>query len=282
MQFQIDSPDKTLFSRSKKNCSRDERGFALLIMVICSALFMILGISLTFSAMSEFKMSKEYEAREQALLIADGGFNLTQAIFRGNNLTTLLSTATDVNQYFNFPVPTGTTALGYFNRNPLSPIEAIQIDFANPPVPIGTRTINGLLTPPNGVPIGTGRYFARLSDNDDGDGDWLSDADSVVILRVMGVHRASTAEGSVYGTRTQNAIAIIETTLRRDTTFNFDGAFTVFGPDGTFNFNGNSFDLDGREHNLNGNLIAGVPEPGLTVVNNNPTGGDAGEISPHF
>jgi len=275
MQLQIDSPNKTLFSRSKKNLSQDEWGFALLIMVICSALFMLLGLSLTFSAMTEFKMSNEYEAREKSLLIADAGSNLTQGIFRGKNLTTLLSSATAVDQYLNFPVPTGTTALGYFNRNPLSPVEAMQIDYSNPPAPIGTRTINGLLTPPDGVPIGTGRYFARVTDNDDGDGDPLLDTDSVVILRVMGVHRASAAEGSVYGTRTQNAIAIIETTLRRDTTFDFDGAFTVYGSYLGGDFNGNNFDLDGREHDLNGNLIAGVLEPGLTVLNNNPIGGDA-------
>ncbi len=96
---------------------------ALLLVVICSTLFMLLGLSMTFSSMTDFSTSTEFEAREKALLIADGGFNLTQAIFRGNNLTTLLATTTNVNQYLNFPVPTGTTALRYFNRNPLSPIE---------------------------------------------------------------------------------------------------------------------------------------------------------------
>ena len=229
----------------EKNRAQEERGVALLTMVFCSALFMLLGLSLTFSSMTELKMSTEYEAREQALLIADAGFNLTQVILRGNDLSDLLSTVTQVDQYLKFPVPTERTALEYFNRNPLSPVEAIQIDFANPPTPIGTRTVNGLLTAPEGVPIGTGRYFARLSDNDDGDGDWLSDADSVVILRAIGVHRASAAEGSVYGTTTQNAIAIIETTLRRDTTFNFGGGFTIYGPDVDITYNGNTFDLDG-------------------------------------
>ena len=282
MPSQSESPNKTFFSRSNKNCPRDERGFALLMMVICSTLFMLLGLSLTFSAMTEFKMSNEFEAREQALLIADGGFNLTQAIFRGKDLSSLLASATDVNQYLNFPVPTGTTALGYFNRNPLSPIEAIQIDYANPPAAIGTRTINGLLTPPGGVAIGTGRYFARVTDNDDGIvipgislGDPLSDTDNVVILRVMGVHRGSSAEGTVYGTNTQNAIAIIETTLKRDTTLDFDEAFTIYGPNVDITYSGNTFDLDGRQHALNGALIAGAPKPGLGLMNHNPGGGNA-------
>ena len=198
------------------------------------------------------------------------GFNLTQGIFRGNNLTSLLSSATDVNRYLNFPVPTGTTELSYFNRNPLSPIEAMHIDYTSPPAAIGTRTINGLLTAPGGVSVGTGRYFARVTDNDDGDGDPLVDTDNVVILRVMGVNRSSATEGAVYGTNTQNAIAIIETTLRRDSTFNFDQAFTIYGPNVDVTYNGNSFDLDGRQHALNGALIAGAPKPGLGLMNNNP------------
>jgi hypothetical protein len=262
---------KRYIAGEEKSRAQEERGVALLTMVFCSALFMLLGLSLTFSSMTEFKLSTEYEAREQALFIADAGFNLTQVILRGNDLSDLLSTITQVNQYLNFPVPTQRTALEYFDRNPLCPVEAIQIDFANPPTPIGTRAVRGLLTPPQGIPIGTGRYFARLSDNDDGDGDLFSDTDSVVILRVMGVHRAAAAEGNFYGTSTQNAIAIIETTLRRDTTLDFDGGFTVYGPDVDVTYNGNTFDLDGRPHSLNGGLMmAGPSQPGLTLLNNNP------------
>ena len=264
------APSKNVPSPAGRNRIREERGFALLVMLICSTLFMLLGLSLTFSSMTEFRTSNEFEAREKSLLIADAGFNLTQGIFRGNTLTSLLASATDVNQYPNFPVPTGTTELSYFNRNPLSPVEAIQIDYTSPPAAIGTRTINGLLTAPQGVPVGTGRYFARLTDNDDGDGDPLVDTDNVVILRVMGVHRGSATEGAVYGTNTQNAIAIIETTLRRDTTFDFDQAFTIYGPNVDITYNGNTFDLDGRDHALNGALIAGAPKPGLGLMNNNP------------
>jgi hypothetical protein len=243
---------------------------ALLLVLICSTLFMLLGLSLTFSSMTDFSTSNEFEAREKSLLIADAGFSLTQGIFRGNALTTLLANSTVVNQYLNFPVPAGATELSYFNRNPLSPIEAMHIDYASPPTAIGTRTINGLLTAPGGVSVGTGRYFARLTDNDDGDSDPLVDTDDVVILRVMGVHRGSATEGAVYGTSTQNAIAIIEATLRRDSTFDFDQAFTIYGPNVNISYNGNTFDLDGRQHALNGALIAGAPKPGLGLMNNNP------------
>ena len=97
----------------------------------------------------------------------------------------------------------------------------------------------------------------------------------MVILRVMGVHRGSTTEGAIYGTQIQNAIATIETTLKRDTTLNFDEAFTVYGPNVDITYNGNSFDLDGRPHDLNGNLIAGTPKPGLGLMNYNPGAGNA-------
>ncbi len=275
MQSKNESPIRGSSSPSEKNRAQDERGIAMVMVIICSALFLLMGLSLTLSSMTEFSLSNEYAARENALLIADGGFNLTQAIFRGNTLSDLLSTVTEVDQYLNYPIPTESTALRYFNRNPLSLVEAIQIDFANPPAAIGTRTVSGLLTAPAGVSLGTGRYFARVTDNDDGDGDPLSDTDSVVILRVTGVDRGSAAEGSGYGTTTQNAIAIIETTLRRDTTLRVDSAFTVYGLDMAPIFNGNSFDLDGRQHDLDGNLIGGAPQPGLALVNNNPDGGDA-------
>ena len=139
---------KRTIAGDEKKRAQEERGVALLTTVVCSALFMLLGLSLTFSSLTEFKMSTEHAAREQALLIADAGFNLTQGILRGNDLSDLLSTVTQVNHYLNFPVPTERTALEYFDRNPLSPVEAIQIDFANPPTPIGTRTVKGLLTPP--------------------------------------------------------------------------------------------------------------------------------------
>ena len=96
MQSKNEYPARGLFS--EKNRVQDERGMALLLVVVCSTLFMLLGLSLTFSSMTEFKMSTEFEAREKSLLIADAGFNLTQGIFRGNNLTSLLSSATDVNR----------------------------------------------------------------------------------------------------------------------------------------------------------------------------------------
>ena len=101
----------TLKNMQSRNASpnrvQDEQGIALLMVIICSLLFMLMGLSMTFSSLTDFSMSNEYEARAKALLIADAGFDLTQAVFRGNGLTALLSATTEVDQYLNFPVPTG-------------------------------------------------------------------------------------------------------------------------------------------------------------------------------
>jgi len=40
--------------RTTVSIKSDERGMALLIVVVCSTLFMLLGLSLTFSSMTNF------------------------------------------------------------------------------------------------------------------------------------------------------------------------------------------------------------------------------------
>ncbi len=51
-------------TRNTPSTQSDERGMALLFVVVCSTLFMLLGLSLTFSSMTEFRTSTEFEARE--------------------------------------------------------------------------------------------------------------------------------------------------------------------------------------------------------------------------
>ena len=238
------------FSCSEKDGAQDQRGFALLIVIVCSVLLALLGLSLTFSTMTELSLSAESEARERAFLIADAGFNLTKGSLQGN-LADLASTPQPGKQYLSYVPPTDPTALAYFNRNPMLLVEAINVDFAGSPA--GTPIqVSGLLTPPEGVPIGTGRYFARLSSGSGGE----------VVLRVMGVQRASAT----------NAIAIIEASLRRETFFNFGSPFTAYGPNVTATFSGNSFNFDGNQHDLDGNPISGDPQPGFALAYSAPPG----------
>ncbi len=47
-------------TRNTPSTQSDERGMALLVLVICYTLFMLLGLSLTFSSMTEFRTSTEF------------------------------------------------------------------------------------------------------------------------------------------------------------------------------------------------------------------------------
>jgi hypothetical protein len=84
----------------------------------------------------------------------------------GSDLSTALQATTVVPRYINYTVPTpGTDADNYFQRNPLAPLEAMNVDFENLPSPIGTRNATGFLTPAGGVSLGSGaRYFAKITD----------------------------------------------------------------------------------------------------------------------
>ena len=261
----------------------DERGVALIIVIICSMLMILLGLSLTWSTMTSFSTRMESEAAEQSMSIADAGYSLAKESLRGADLTVLLAASTTVDRYLTYPVPTDPTELAYFSRNPMSTAEAINIDFANPPPNLATRTVNGLLTPATGTVIGTGRYFAKLTDNDDGDSDLLADVDGVVILRVMGVHRGSVSQINSYGTPTQNSVTTIEALLRRDESLNFGSPFTIYGPTlGPFLdplFQGYNF--DGRVRDQAGNLVPGAPPgPGLSVVWDDPPPGGSDAMGP--
>ena len=133
------------------NSLGDERGVALLIVTIISILLVLLGLSLTFDSMTETTISSEIENRNRAFLNTDAGYNSYKDNLRGLSLTAILTATTTVPQYINYTIPTDPTALAYFNRNPLAPLEAMNVDFDNPPTPVGTRTINGLMTPAAGV-----------------------------------------------------------------------------------------------------------------------------------
>ncbi|MDA2930502.1 hypothetical protein MYX84_11245 [Acidobacteria bacterium AH-259-O06] len=222
-------------------------------------------------------------------MIAEAGVNLLKDTFRGSDISTILAPTTAVPRYINYPEPTpGTDASTYFSRNPLAPLEAMNVDFENLPQQIGTRTVNGFLTPAEGVPFGTGgRYWAKTTDNEDGDSDMTADTDKKIYLRVLGIQRNSGGQVSIYGGNVKNSIAIIEATFKRDRTFEMDTGFTIYGPDvvqsGSGIFGGDSFDMDGYDHagwSTPAVLAAhthasGTGSAGIEVLWDNPGGGDA-------
>ncbi len=244
---------------------KDERGIALLLATVVSALLLLLGLTLTFTSITDFSMSTELINKKIAFHTASAGFNAEKGSV---NLTTALAATTNVSQYINYPVPTaGTDAEAYFNRNPIAPLEAMNVDYDNPPTPIGSRAVTGLLTPASGTALaGGGRYWAKITDNDDGDSDMTADSDGTVYFRVLGIQKSSPGQISTYGGTVKNSLAIIEATLKLDGTFNLNGAISIYSQDlicfggctDPFEIKGNAagvFAVDGYDH------------PGMTLQN---------------
>jgi hypothetical protein len=234
---------------------KDESGAALLIVTIVSVLLALLGMSMIFDSMTEFTMSNELENQKKARVNAEAGYSVQKDTLRTGDLTAILQATTSVPRYMNYPVPDpGTVAEDYFERNPIAPMEAMNIDFENPPTRLATLTVNGFLTPGEGTSLGGGgRYWAKISDNDDGDGDVTTDTDGIVYLRALGIERVGAGQISTYGGTVKNSVGIVEAMLKRDQTLDFDGPFTVYGADavpssGTNLFAGNSFDIHGFDH----------------------------------
>jgi hypothetical protein len=249
---------------------RSQRGIALLVAIVMAVLLSLLGLSLTSSSMSESSMGREFENHERALAVAEAGLNQSKAALRGKDLSALLAQATQVPQYVSYPEP----APGSFAfRNPLAPIEARNIDFESPPGSVGTRNVAGLLTPATGTAVGSGIYFARLTDNGDeaplgmGD-DPYADLDNTVYLRVVGIVRGGISEVVSYDSAVKSSIAVIEATLRRDTSFDLSSSLEMVGPDVVARFGGSSWEIDGYDHSgmTREEVLAGHSESGLPAL----------------
>ncbi len=242
---------------------KDERGIALLMVTIVSVLLLLLGLSMTFTSMTDFSMSTELINKKIAFHTASAGFN---AVKGSANLTALAAT-TNVSQYINYPVPSpGTDAERYFNRNPIAPLEAMNVDYDNPPTPIGSRTVTGLLTPASGTALaGGGRYWAKITDNDDGDSDLTTDSDGMAHFRVLGI-KSSPGQISTYGGTVKNSMAIIEAVLKIDTTFNLNAAISIYSQD-LICFGGCTDPFEIKDNAVANFKVDGYDHPGMTLQN---------------
>lgn len=239
----------------RKVLVEEDRGSALLAVLMVSMLLAVLALSMSSNIMTDFSMSHDLESQKRALQTADSGNNVLKNNLPGLDLSATLQATTVVPRYINYPEPTpGTDADNYFQRNPLAPLEAMNVDFENLPSPIGTRNATGLLTPAGGVSLGSGaRYFAKITDNDDGDGDLTTDVDGIVILRTLAIQRLGAGQMSTYGGTVKNSVSIVETMIEREKTFEFKAGLTLYGPcaqpvQGGSLLVGNSFDVDGYDH----------------------------------
>ena len=236
--------------RSIKDPIKDERGMTLLIVMVVSVLFVVLSLTMTLNSMTDFAISRELQNKKMAQLAADAGVAVAKNSLDGALLDTVLATTTPVPQYISYSVPnSGTDAWTYFNRNPIAPMEAMNVDFDNPPGSIGTRSVAGLLTSAAGdtLPSG-GRYWAKVTDNDDGDGDPTTDQDGEVFLRVLAVQSIGAGQISTFGGTVKNTVAIVEATLKLDGTFEITSPLAFVGPDLDTEIDEDDWDIHGYDH----------------------------------
>ncbi len=232
--------------KSRTLSVRSERGFALVIAIFATVLMALIGITLTNMSMTEFANGNEFEAHEQALLIADSGLQIVRSGLTGADLDAVLAAQSEIPQYIDFTEPEEGT---YAARNPMVPLELRHIDFRSPPQDQASRTTRGQLTPAGGVGMGQGRYFASLSDNDDEadlglSNDPYDDQDDTVYVRVMGAYPTGNSQNSSVGGQIKNAIAVLEALLKKEDAFGVSAPVTIYGPDITAVFSGNSWDID--------------------------------------
>ncbi len=257
-----------------------QKGSALIMALIISVILMALGLAITMTSLGDFTMSEEFEGHDRALFIAEAGLADAQRILRGNDLTEAIAASTSVDLYAS-PGPT-------FYRDPVALLEARSIDYRHLPSSIGRISLAGLITPGNGTPVGNGRFITRISDNDDGDNDLLTDVDGEFYVRVAGIHPGPPQEMVRYGSIQKNGVVMVEALYERDMSLDVSSPFTVYGPNvlpsSNNLFDGNSFHLDGFDHSnmsveeiLRGghNHRNDPAQAGLSVINDDLPGGDA-------
>ncbi|RPJ59874.1 MAG: hypothetical protein EHM23_12595, partial [Acidobacteria bacterium] len=224
----------------RQECS----GFALVIALIIALMLSLLCLSLTLSSMKEFQISNEFESHERALQIAEAGFNLARQDLRGNQLDQLLMQPGTVRVF-----KPDQTAPNWARRNPISPIDARNIDFEHMTSTGGSAiSVTGLLTPTLGTVLEGGRYFARITDNPEADNDPTRDEDGTIYLRVIGIAQGLPGEVTSSGSNRKNAVAIIEGVLHRDTSFDMTAPMSFLGPRINAEFGGQPFLIDGYDH----------------------------------
>ena len=268
----------------------DDRGNALLAALLASMLLAVLALSMSSNILTDFSMSNDLESQKRALQTADSGNSVLKTSLLVLDLSATLQAITVVPRYINYPEPTpGTDADNYFQRNALAPLEAMNVDFENLPSSIGTRNATGFLTPAGGVSLGSGaRYFAKITDNDDGDGDLTADVDGIIFLRTLAIQRLGAGQMNTYGGTVKNSVSIIETMIEREKTFEFNAGLTLYGPcaqpaQGGSLLVGNSFDVDGYDHpdmtlaDLSGGThshVTGGDSAGINAVYDDSGAGD--------
>lgn len=264
-----------------------EKGAALLVAMVVTVLLAVLALSLTTSSIDEMAVSLDFEAHEGALMVADSGLSEVKNSLRGKDLSVALSRVTDVPVF----LPTADPPVGsYADRNPIFLTDARNVDFDDPPPPTRVRAVAGFMTPPAGIALGAGRYFARIFDNHDELplsllDDPNVDRDDKILARVVGVRRGAHAQRITHGTTAKNAISVVEAVMKRDLSLFLPNPLLVYGPEVVSTINGAAFYIDGYDHagmtaaQIIGNHsdLGREPNVGVGTAYDDPNNGDGSQ-----
>jgi hypothetical protein len=246
---------------------RREEGIALLLAIIALSVFSLLALHVSLNATTEIRITDNFETRQQADAAARAGLNHARELIRGLQFNDVLRGPDGVGTS-TYP----STASGrYAFRSWLSWSAARSLDILDPASSVSGLPDDGLfntgksgatngtiLVPATGValtapnPYGSGtvttaRYFLKVTDNDDGDGDPFTDSDGIVIVRSTAV--AQTIRETAGATVRSNSVAVYESQLMQMRAFNLSVPFVIEGDDvlpaDSSMFNGNTFNIDG-------------------------------------
>jgi hypothetical protein len=242
--------------QQREYCFHEERGIALVFVLLALAILSLLGLFMTLEATTGLHISDNYESRIRATYAALAGLNHARTLMRGLDNDAFLQGPDGV---FDQSSSYLKQAKEFSFRNPLPLVTAHSLNLTDPEQDVSGIPDDGmintgfcygnkgtLLIPLTGIgmqapnPDGSGdivisRYFVKVTDNngeaseiagDTYDNPFI-DGDGMVIIRSMGIAKTfSDRTGSV--TR-RNSVVVFEGRYRRFPGFDLGPAMLVLG-----------------------------------------------------
>ncbi len=246
----------TEYGRMNKNGTSGEKGSALLLSILVLSVFSLLGLVMTFNAVTGLRISDNYESRIRAESASIAGLNHAHILMRGLDHSAVLAG----------PDGTYDPQASYLNaakefefRNPLPVVLAQSLDISDPDIYLSAIPDDGLintgyysgsdgiaLIPLTGIAqifSGSGeegesvrsRYFVKVTDNNgessektgDPTDNPFVDGDGEIIVRSIGIAGTVTEFGRSVARR--NSLAVYEARFRKYSVFDFGPALVLLG-----------------------------------------------------